>query len=133
MEASLVVCEPLKPPRFCDTENQPEVRKTATQKQARGAMCGARGAFVSPIVLLLCGEGGKATTGGDTQHCCSANRAAERWCIIANAIAFIEMIGRHTPTHTHTHTHTHPHTHTLYAATVSVPTPGLAVVAVVLP
>ena len=47
MEASVVVCEPLKPPCFCHTENQPEVHKTATQKRARGAMRGARGAFVS--------------------------------------------------------------------------------------
>ena len=37
VEASVVVCEPLKPPRLCHTENQPEVRKTATQKRARGA------------------------------------------------------------------------------------------------
>ena len=36
MEA-VVVCEPSKPPRLCHTENQPEVRKTATQKRARGA------------------------------------------------------------------------------------------------
>ena len=32
VEASVVVCEPLKPPRLCHTENQPEARKTATQK-----------------------------------------------------------------------------------------------------
>ena len=47
MEASVVVCEPLKPPRLCHTKNQPEVCKTATQKRARGVMRGARGAFVS--------------------------------------------------------------------------------------
>ena len=51
VEASVVVCERLKPPRLCHTENQPEVRKTATPKTstrcARGAMSGARGAFVS--------------------------------------------------------------------------------------
>ena len=51
MEASVVVCERLKPPRLCHTENQPEVRKTATPKTstrcARGAMRGAHGAFVS--------------------------------------------------------------------------------------
>ena len=49
VEASVVVCEPLKPPRLCHTEDQPELRKTATQKRARGAMRGARGAFVSPL------------------------------------------------------------------------------------
>ena len=53
MEASVVVCETLKPPRLCHTENQPEVRKTATEKRARGAMLGARGAFVSPIYVAL--------------------------------------------------------------------------------
>ena len=37
MEASVVVCEPLKPPRLYHTENQPKVRKTTTQKRARGA------------------------------------------------------------------------------------------------
>jgi hypothetical protein len=34
-------------------------------------------------------------------HCCSADRAVERWCIIANTIALVEMNGRHTHTHTH--------------------------------
>ena len=53
VEASVVVCEPLKPLRLCHTENQPEVRKTATQKRARGAMRGARGAFVSPTDLKM--------------------------------------------------------------------------------
>ena len=50
VEASVVVCEPLKPPRLCHTENQPEVRKTATQKRARGAravLCAVR--LIGPI------------------------------------------------------------------------------------
>ena len=45
VEASVVVCEPLKPPRLCHTKNQPEVCKTATQKRARGAravLCAVR-------------------------------------------------------------------------------------------
>ena len=51
MEASVVVCEPLKPPRLCHTENQPEVRKTATQKRARGAravLCAVRAVRLFP-------------------------------------------------------------------------------------
>ena len=66
MEASVVVCEPLKLPRLCHTENQPEVRKTATQKRARGA----RGAFVSllgPTVsapLTVCPTSQHPTTRG---------------------------------------------------------------------
>ena len=50
-EASVVVCEPLKPPRLCHTENQPEVRKTATQKRARGAhavLCTVRAVRLFP-------------------------------------------------------------------------------------
>ena len=31
--------------------------------------------------------------------------------MLANAMEFVEMIGRHTHTHTHTHTYTHTHTH----------------------
>ena len=51
MEASVVVCEPLKPPCFCHTENQPEVHKTATQKRARGAravLCAVRAVRLFP-------------------------------------------------------------------------------------
>ena len=51
MEASVVVCEPLKPPRLCHTENQPEMRKTATQKRARGAravLCAVRAVRLFP-------------------------------------------------------------------------------------
>ena len=51
MEASVVVCEPLKPPRLCHTENQPEMRKTATQKRARSAravLCAVRAVRLFP-------------------------------------------------------------------------------------
>ena len=37
------------------------------------------------------------------KHCCSANNAVERCCMIANGIEFVENNGRHTHTHTHTH------------------------------
>ena len=51
MEASVVVCEHLKPPRLCHTENQPKVRKTAPQKRARGAravLCAVRAVRLFP-------------------------------------------------------------------------------------
>ena len=67
MEASVVVCEPLKPPCFCHTENQPEVHKTATQKRARGAravLCAVR------AVCLFPSEGGghSSTTRHSRKH-----------------------------------------------------------------
>ena len=55
MEASVVVCEPLKPPCFCHTENQPEVHKTATQKRARGAravLCAVRAVRLFPSISI---------------------------------------------------------------------------------
>ena len=57
MEASVVVCEPLKPPRLCHIENQPEVRKTATQKRACGAravLCAVRAVRLFPPLLVCC-------------------------------------------------------------------------------
>ena len=44
-------------------------------------------------------------------HCCSADRAVERWCSIANAIALVEMSGHHT--HTALHTAPQPHSSVL--------------------
>ena len=61
MEASVVVCEPLKPPCFCHTENQPEVHKTATQKRARGAravLCAVRAVRLFPSYTSPYGRGG---------------------------------------------------------------------------
>ena len=43
-----------------------------------------------------------------TEHCCSADNAVERWCIIANALDLVQRLGI---THTHTHACTLARTH----------------------
>ena len=45
-------------------------------------------------------RGRKGCTGRTSQHCCSANNAAARCCMIVNTMDSVEMIGRLTHTHT---------------------------------
>ena len=57
-----------------------------------------RDAFpVHSLAVVL--RGRKGSTGGESKHCCSANIAVERCCILANAIDLAEKNGRHTHTH----------------------------------
>ena len=53
---------------------------------------------VHSLCVVLGGGGGCERR--RSKHCCSANHVVERCCMIANALYFIEMIGRHTYTHT---------------------------------
>ena len=42
------------------------------------------------IFLLLCGEGGKeGREGRMSKHCCCANIAVQRCCMIVNALNFV--------------------------------------------
>ena len=56
--------------------------------------------IVYSIRVVLRGREGRE--GRISKHCCSANIVVARWCMIANALDFVELIGRHTHTHTHT-------------------------------
>ena len=58
---------------------------------------------VHSLAVVL--RGRKGREGRISKHCCSANIAVERCCMIANALDFVEMTNvKHTHTHTHTHT-----------------------------
>ena len=51
MEASVVVCQPLRPLRPCDPENLPKIQKTRTKKRAHGA-CAVR-SFLSMASVYM--------------------------------------------------------------------------------
>ena len=57
-----------------------------------------------PVVL----RGGKGRMRRVPKHCCSANNAVERCCMLANAMEFVEKNGA---SHTHAHAHARTHTH----------------------